>query len=318
MTLAAAALVVRDAMKDKTYQTGLLGEETRRYLAAKRKRQAPNTQDAYESTLHKFCVHFADLQLKDFEPPIGTERIEEFLDLYWGSAKATTYNRHLSTLKGFFDFALERERIRSDPTRRIERAKAKRPERSTFTPSQRTQIIGAQQLRDRIALRLLFDYGIRRGALVKVQFLHFDHERHELRVFEKNSAIRDLPIDDRHFWMDLERHLLEAEAQEHHFLMPGSQGRRVVHEKGMTVSGLRHWWYRCLERADIVAKGTRSGQRMHKTRHSFGQRILDKTGNLKAVQVALGHASIATTGDIYVNHDINQLRATLTDLWEDE
>jgi site-specific recombinase XerC len=37
---------------------------------------------------------------------------------------------------------------------------------------------------------------------------------------------------------------------------------------------------------------------MHKARHTAGQRLLDTTGNLKAVQKLLGHESIQTTGDI--------------------
>jgi hypothetical protein len=59
--------------------------------------------------------------------------------------------------------------------------------------------------------------------------------------------------------------------------------------------------------AGIVAEGTTSGERMHKARHSAGQRLLDHTGNLKAVQQLLGHESIATTGDIYVDWDENAL-----------
>jgi len=42
-----------------------------------------------------------------------------------------------------------------------------------------------------------------------------------------------------------------------------------------------------------------------------GQRVLDKTGNLKAVQKPLGHATIQTTGDIYTDWDIEQLAETL-------
>ena len=41
------------------------------------------------------------------------------------------------------------------------------------------------------------------------------------------------------------------------------------------------------------------------------QRVLDATGNLKAVQKLLGHASIQTTGDIDADWDIDQLTATL-------
>ena len=46
-------------------------------------------------------------------------------------------------------------------------------------------------------------------------------------------------------------------------------------------------------------------------RHTAGQRVLDATGNLKAVQKLLGHASIQTTGDVYTDWDIDQLADTM-------
>jgi site-specific recombinase XerC len=47
--------------------------------------------------------------------------------------------------------------------------------------------------------------------------------------------------------------------------------------------------------------------------------MLDKTGNLKAVQKLLGHSSIQTTADIYTDWDIDQLAASLSEvLMEDE
>ena len=57
---------------------------------------------------------------------------------------------------------------------------------------------------------------------------------------------------------------------------------------------------------------------MHKARHTAGQRVLDKTGNLKAVQKLLGHSSIQTTGDVYSDWDIEQLAATMAEVLEDE
>jgi site-specific recombinase XerC len=67
-----------------------------------------------------------------------------------------------------------------------------------------------------------------------------------------------------------------------------------------------------------VADGTTNGERMHKARYTAGQRVLDNTGNIKAVQKLLGHASIRTTGDLYTDWDINQLEATLTEVLDDE
>ena len=78
--------------------------------------------------------------------------------------------------------------------------------------------------------------------------------------------------------------------------------------------GLHSWWYRCLFNAGIVPKGIEAGERMHKARHSAGQRLLDATGNLKAVQSLLGHESIQTTGDVYTDWDLGQLTRTLEEI----
>ena len=82
--------------------------------------------------------------------------------------------------------------------------------------------------------------------------------------------------------------------------------------------GLHRWGYGCLERAGVVAKGQSSSERMHKARHTAGERVLDAThGNLKAVQKVLGHSSISTTGDIYTDWDIDQLAETLRSILEE-
>ena len=77
------------------------------------------------------------------------------------------------------------------------------------------------------------------------------------------------------------------------------------------IHGLHKWWYRCLQRAGIVAEGVTHGRKMHMARHTAGQSVLDRTGNLKAVQKLLGHSSITTTGDIYTDWDIDQLEETM-------
>jgi integrase len=83
-------------------------------------------------------------------------------------------------------------------------------------------------------------------------------------------------------------------------VLPRGVGVRRYPEKPMSDSaGMHRWWYRCLERAGVVALGTTKGERMHKARHTAGQRVLDATGDLKLVQKLLGHESIRTTGDIY-------------------
>ena len=98
----------------------------------------------------------------------------------------------------------------------------------------------------------------------------------------------------------------------------GKMTMHQFHDQPMGVHGLHDWRYRCLQRAGIVPVGVTSGERMHNARHSAGQRVLDHTGNLKAVQKLLGHESIQTTGDIYTDWDIDQLAETMRGVLDDD
>lgn len=104
---------------------------------------------------------------------------------------------------------------------------------------------------------------------------------------------------------------------------PDADGRRRMEwrrfpSRPMSPHGAHAWWYRCLENAGVVTAGEQSGERMHKARHTAGQRLLDATGNLKAVQKLLGHASIQTTADVYTGWDDDQLYASLAEQFKRE
>jgi integrase len=95
-------------------------------------------------------------------------------------------------------------------------------------------------------------------------------------------------------------------------LPPDRIDRVQYRDQPMGGHGLHSWWYRCLANAGVTVAGVESGERMHKARHTAGQRVLDHTrGNLKATQKLLGHSSIQTTADIYADWDIDQLAETL-------
>lgn len=316
LTLRELAPMMRDALRDKSYQLYPIGAEAAAYLRAKRKRLTESSYRDYEASLDKLARHFPDLQLADFESPLGTQRLEEFLDHVWGDREPRTYNKNLSIISDFFKWQAVRGELHGDPTLPIERARKRDVHREIFTGDQRRAIVAENDdLRDRIGLRLLLDYGLRKGSLQAVRFQHFDHVRKRLTIFAKGGKVRPVPLPDPAFWHDLERLILDTEADGHHFLMQRTKGnqsaRTLIPDKPKGAHGMHDWWYRCLNNAGIVAKGTTSGEHMHKARHSAGQRLLDHTGNLKAVQQLLGHSSIATTGDIYVGWDEEQLAASL-------
>jgi site-specific recombinase XerC len=211
---------MREATKDKSYQLLPLGQDAAGYLRNKRKRLTDASYRDYEGCLDKLARHFADLQLKDFEPPAGTERLEEFLHAQWGAGAPRTYNKNLSIVGDFFKWAVLRGEIHGDPTLPIERARARGVYRTTFNPDQIRAIVASQDdLRDRLAVRLLLDFGLRKGALQGIQFKHFDHYRHRLVVFTKGEKVRELPIPSKPFWNELERLLIDVEAKPNDYLM---------------------------------------------------------------------------------------------------
>jgi integrase len=313
-----------ELMRDKSYELLPMGEEVAEFLRHKRRQFTANSLDGYESTLNRFAREFGYLEVRDFEPPVGRQRVEEFLDKEWGDCKATTFNCHLFRLRSFFRFQQKRGALLGDPTAHIEKAKARQVYRETFSEDQCRAVIAAQDmLRDRIAVRLMLHYGLRRGAMLAIQFKHFDHVRKHLTVFLKGGKVQEMPIPEPAFWHDLERHILDSEARPDHYLMQARWSNKKSEKrdprKPMSPNGAHRWWYRCLARAGVVDVGTNSGERPHKARHTAGQRVLDKTrGNLKATQKFLGHSSIQTTADTYTDWDRYQLENTLADVFAEE
>lgn len=321
LQLADAARIMREAMRGKTYQhaTGL-GPSIAEYMRARSKSLAENSQDAYESTLHALAMWFPEWTLADYEPPHGTTRLEEFMGAKWGDGAASSYNRHLATFKDFFKFHVVRGNMQADPTLVIEKAKKQEAHRSVFTADDVRRILAENELlRDRIGLRLMLHYGLRIGGVRAVQFKHFDHQRKRLSVFLKGGKVRPMPIPEPEFWHDLERHILDSQAEPNHYLLTARWKNRYAEtprpDEPMSRTGVFKWWYRCLANAGITAEGQTSGEKPHKARHTAGQMMLDSTGNLVAVQKLLMHANITTTAQTYVDHDIDALTASLEKLY---
>jgi integrase/recombinase XerC len=277
----------------------------------------------YRLSLQRLAVSFADLRVEGFEAPVGTELLEEFLDREYGHLAARTYNKQRAIAKSFIDFWRARGRVHTDPFFPIESAKARGVEHDSFSGDQVRAILAENpDRRDRIALRLMLHYALRKGSLKGVRFRHFDHVRKRLTFSAKGGKVCHVPIRDSAFWHDLERLILDTEAKDDHYLLQSQRGNQHhserIPDRPMGSTAMHTWWYGCLQRAGVVAQGSTAGERPHKARHTAGQRLLDATGNLKAVQELLKHEHISTTADIYTDWDEDRLAASLELALEDE
>jgi integrase len=309
LTLAEAARIMDDArMRDDSYLETTIGQQVERFLARRRwegfsASRLKNT----ETVLSRFSLDHAHLELGAFAPPGGTERVIRFMDHHWGTASAGTRGTNLSILRTFLEWCVQEGMLAANPAASIRRPKDQEKELAIFAiQSVRQLLAGQPRLRDRVALMLLFDLGLRKNELRQVQFKHFTDGK--LTIFGKGGKVRRMPIAREETRLALERHILEREAgADEYLLYPEKVGRigswpnytmeRIWEDRSQPLSpqGVHGWWYRCLERAELVPKGTRGGTRLHSTRHTAGTEVLRATGNLEFVRRYMRHASIAST-----------------------
>jgi len=182
-------------------------------------------------------------------------------------------------------------------------------------------------LRDKLALRLLLDYGLRKGALQGVQFKHFDHYRKRLTVFTKGREDPRPPNPPPR--------LLERPREAHHRRAGSTDRPPPPSPQGDPAGQLRDGDSPVPGEADgcprltqLVVRVSAASRSRFRGRHlqradaqgppHGGQRVLDATGNLKAVQKLLGHESISTTGDVYTDWDVEQLAESLLEAVQDD
>jgi site-specific recombinase XerC len=327
VTLSDAARRLKDALKDRSYRATPLGLQVARYYRWKKNEwgATPETLRDYEAILAKLALFHADLEISDLEPPDGVERLREFWDHHWGQREARTRAKTLSVMRDFNSWAAREGLVKGNAAALITSPKRRKPERHAMSRDLVGQIIEGQgKLHNKLACRLIMQYGLRRAEVASVQLKHFDFDRRKLFVKGKGGRIRYVPLGDPMFWRELGQLQLERQWHPDEFLLfpQKRRGTKVIQENrkvGYVPRSIHNWWYRCLEEARVVDKGVQSGVNMHRGRHTAGQALLDHThGNLKAVQKFLGHADIATTGDTYVDWDDAQLHESVASMYDQE
>ncbi len=349
LTLADAARMMREArVKDRSYQATPLGAVVGRYLRwfANEWGAQKSTLIDYEASLGRLALDHADLTIKDFEPPVGTERLREFIDCHWGTRSARTRSKTLSHLRSFFGWAVRERLIYGDPTVAIRHPRARQKPRELFSRSFVAELLAAQTYpADRIGCELVCVYGLRKGEVRSLQLRHFDFDRRQITIKGKGGKVRYIPVPDEAFWLKvgelqvlglaLDDYLLYRysnrrcyvpleEAEEtldlgHGKIVGYGHRERRWHDQEPGESLGHSWWYRCVARAGLVEPGATSGANMHRGRHTAVTELLRTPGvNLKHAQLFAGHKTIQTTADIYAQFDTEDVRGALVKRLERE
>ena len=154
------------------------------------------------------------------------------------------------------------------------------------------------QLRDQAMYELFYSSGIRLSELVGLNMdCLTDLRQGEVRVLGKRNKTRIVPVGRTaqaaiHAWLEVRSHLLKEDEPA---LFLGQQGKRIAPR---------------MIQQRLNQHGQQQGlpQRIHphQLRHSFATHMLQGSGDLRAVQEMLGHASIAST-QVYTHLDFQHL-----------
>ena len=152
--------------------------------------------------------------------------------------------------------------------------------------------------RDQAMFEVLYGCGIRVGELIGLDVNDIDLVGGEIRVFGKGRKERIVPMGQPACsaitaWLNVRTGRAAALPEAALFL--GARGERIS-----AVVVRRTLKARALER------GISSHVYPHRLRHSFASHVLQSSGDLRAVQELMGHASIAST-QVYTHLDFQHL-----------
>ncbi len=164
--------------------------------------------------------------------------------------------------------------------------------------SENAEKASSTSLRDQAMFEVLYGCGIRIGELVGLDVADVDLANSEIRVFGKGRKERVVPLGAPASsaiaaWLDERTSIVGSVPEDALFL--GTRGERI--SPPVVRRALKS---RSLER------GISSHVYPHRLRHSFASHVLQSSGDLRAVQELMGHASIAST-QVYTHLDFQHL-----------
>lgn len=280
-------------------------------LAAERN-AAPRTRQAYASDLADF-IAFLKRQ-NEGEPAALLEAGQTSIAAYgaWqgrSGLSSSTAARRLSCLRQFFRFVQREGWSDHDPTESIQMPRLEKPLPKLLSEAQVERLLDEgchghddprRDLVSRAALELLYTTGLRISELLALPGRLFRRESEMVLIRGKGGRERLIPISHaaREAALALLHHDRDIDSP---YLFPGRNPARALTRQGFDKI-LLHVALKAGIDPDLVSP--------HVLRHSFATHLLERGADLRALQMLLGHADIATT-QIYTHVMQERLRQVL-------
>ena len=281
-----------------------------RYLdeLAQQRRQSPHTVSNYRRDLRVLDRLLGELPGRVTYQSLQPHHVRRFIaQLHAGGLGGRSLARLLSAWRGFFRWLGMRGEVAANPVDGVKAPKRPRLLPKALSPDEANRLLDrdggeadedALAARDQAMFELFYSSGLRLAELASLDLSCLpDLANGEIRVLGKRNKTRIVPVGGKaceaiRRWLGRRA---EVARPEEAALFVGQRGARI-HPRVVEEQLKRR----------ALAQGLPVGVHPHMLRHSFASHLLQSSGDLRAVQEMLGHASIAST-QIYTHLDFQHL-----------
>lgn len=275
------------------------GEAYLDYLATQR-RSAPLTLESYRRDL----VRLARLAAGRPVAGLDSHDLRRFVGRLHGEGLGgRSIARTLSAWRGFFRWLVRQRGLATNPAEGVHAPRSAQRLPRVLSPDQAKLMLdvepeGALEVRDRAMFELFYSSGLRVAELAAIDVNEgLDLIAGAVTVTGKRGKTRSVPVgsaavDAVRRWLALRD---GAARPDERAVFVARTGQRM--SASAIRSRLTRWAQRC---------GLGVHVHPHMLRHSFASHLLQSSGDLRAVQELLGHASIRST-QVYTHLDFQHL-----------
>jgi integrase/recombinase XerC len=210
--------------------------------------------------------------------------------------------RMLSAWRGFFTYLMRDHGLADNPCIGLRAPKSPKTLPQALSPDEAARMVDLpadtpEAIRDKAMFELFYSSGLRLAELVNLDPAQLDLSAGEVRVTGKGSKTRIVPLGSHasaalQAWLAVRGQFARPDEPA---LFVGQRGSRI--SPRVVQLRMKQWG---------VRQGIASNVHPHLLRHSFATHVLQSSGDLRAVQEMLGHASISTT-QVYTHLDFQYL-----------
>ena len=293
----------REAEKTKTQATGkpVISKLLKDFLGhlSNERRLSKNTVVSYARDIAALFELAAGTPLAKLQ----IHHIRRFIaQLHARGLDGRSLARMLSAWRGFYRYLARDHGYTHNPCVGLRAPKSKKTLPQALSPDEAGRLMeipddDALAVRDKAIFELFYSSGLRLSELTSLAPTDINFSDATVRVTGKGAKIRVVPVGS-HALRAVEKWLKERTP-----LVKAGGTALFVNRNGARLTP-RAIQYRMKQWA--LKLGLASDVHPHVLRHSFASHVLQSSGDLRAVQEMLGHASISTT-QVYTHLDFQYL-----------